>query len=344
MPIDYTAAIQPSEITPREVWLRRRELLAGAAALGLAGTVANRAEADAADRGRQPILDRREADPAGRHHQLQQLLRVRHRQGRPGRQRAHADDQPWTVKVDGLVAKPAEYQLEDILKPVTLEERIYRMRCVEGWSMVIPWVGFPLADLLKRVEPQGSAKYVAFETLVRPEEMPGQQRLLPVAGLALRRGPAAGRGDAPADHPGGRPLRRDPAQPERRADPAGRALEVRLQGHQVDRADQPGREAAADLLEHSRTPASTASTPTSIRRSTTRAGARRPSGASARAGCSPSAGRRCRSTAMPIRWPACTPAWTCGRTTDMAARPTCRHRALPWYQRLRSGVRSTSSA
>jgi sulfoxide reductase catalytic subunit YedY len=67
--------------------------------------------------------------------------------------------------------------LEDILKPVTLEERVYRMRCVEGWSMVIPWVGFPLADLLKRVEPLGSAKYVAFETLVRPGEMPGQRGL-----------------------------------------------------------------------------------------------------------------------------------------------------------------------
>jgi sulfoxide reductase catalytic subunit YedY len=79
------------------------------------------------------------------------------------------------VKIDGLVNKPAEFALEDILKPVTIEERIYRMRCVEGWSMIIPWDGFPLSELLKRVEPQGSAKYVAFQTLVRPEEMPGQK-------------------------------------------------------------------------------------------------------------------------------------------------------------------------
>jgi sulfoxide reductase catalytic subunit YedY len=84
------------------------------------------------------------------------------------------------VTVDGLVAKPTDYALEDILKPVTIEERIYRLRCVEAWSIVVPWNGFPLADLIKRVEPLGSAKYVAFETLVRPEEMPGQKGLFQV--------------------------------------------------------------------------------------------------------------------------------------------------------------------
>ena len=82
---------------------------------------------------------------------------------------------PWSVKFDGLASKPATYTLENILKPVTLEERIYRMRCVEGWSMVIPWIGFPLSALLKRVEPLGSAKYVSFETLARPSEMRGQR-------------------------------------------------------------------------------------------------------------------------------------------------------------------------
>jgi sulfoxide reductase catalytic subunit YedY len=81
---------------------------------------------------------------------------------------------PWKVKVDGMVGKPAEYDLDDLIKGIALEERIYRMRCVEGWSMVIPWIGVPLASVLARVEPLGSAKYVAFETLVRPSEMPGQ--------------------------------------------------------------------------------------------------------------------------------------------------------------------------
>jgi methionine sulfoxide reductase catalytic subunit len=80
---------------------------------------------------------------------------------------------PWTVKIDGHAAKPGNYQIEDVLK-FPLEERIYRLRCVEAWSMVIPWIGFPLAELLKKVEPTAKAKYVAFETLRRPGEMPGQ--------------------------------------------------------------------------------------------------------------------------------------------------------------------------
>jgi len=82
---------------------------------------------------------------------------------------------PWTVEISGEVNKPGQYTLEDLLKQVDLEERVYRLRCVEAWSMVIPWIGFSLADLLKRVEPTGNAKFVAFTTLQRPEEMPGQK-------------------------------------------------------------------------------------------------------------------------------------------------------------------------
>jgi len=80
---------------------------------------------------------------------------------------------PWSVEITGEVAKPGRYDLEDILKPHALEERIYRLRCVEAWSMVIPWIGFPLADLLKRFEPTSKAKYVEFETIMQPETMPG---------------------------------------------------------------------------------------------------------------------------------------------------------------------------
>ena len=83
---------------------------------------------------------------------------------------------PWTVKVDGLVAKPADYALEDFVKPFRLEERVYRLRCVEGWSMVIPWQGFPLAEVLKRAEPAASARYVELTTLHDPRRMPGQRR------------------------------------------------------------------------------------------------------------------------------------------------------------------------
>ncbi len=83
---------------------------------------------------------------------------------------------PWSVVVEGEVEKPGRYALEDILKNQPLEERIYRLRCVEAWSMVIPWVGFPLADFIKRVKPTSKAKFVEFQTLHDPEQMPGQRR------------------------------------------------------------------------------------------------------------------------------------------------------------------------
>ncbi len=79
---------------------------------------------------------------------------------------------PWTVEVEGLVKKPAKYALEDLLKLSAQEERIYRLRCVEGWSMVIPWVGYSMSQLIKKVEPLGSAKYVEFITLADPKTMP----------------------------------------------------------------------------------------------------------------------------------------------------------------------------
>ena len=80
---------------------------------------------------------------------------------------------PWSVEIAGEVAKPGKYTLEDILKPHDLEERIYRLRCVEAWSMVIPWLGFPLADLIKRFEPTSKAKFIEFETIVDEDSMPG---------------------------------------------------------------------------------------------------------------------------------------------------------------------------
>ena len=82
---------------------------------------------------------------------------------------------PWTVQVDGMVDKPGTYDLGDLISGMTIEERIYRFRCVEAWSMIIPWQGFQLSALLTKLGVQAGAKYVGFETLVRPEEMPGQQ-------------------------------------------------------------------------------------------------------------------------------------------------------------------------
>ncbi len=82
---------------------------------------------------------------------------------------------PWTVQVDGMVDNPGTYDLGDLISGMTMEERIYRFRCVEAWSMIIPWQGFQLSALLNKLGVQAGAKYVGFETLVRPEEMPGQQ-------------------------------------------------------------------------------------------------------------------------------------------------------------------------
>ena len=83
---------------------------------------------------------------------------------------------PWTLKIDGLCERPGEYLLEDSIRPNTIEDRTYRLRCVEGWSMVIPWRGFPLEGLIRRAQPTSAARYVAFQTLYDPEQMPGQNR------------------------------------------------------------------------------------------------------------------------------------------------------------------------
>src|SRR5687767_7029198 len=91
-------------------------------------------------------------------------------------ERAHTlRTRPWTVRVDGEVKKPLTLDIDALIARFPLEERVYRMRCVEAWSMVIPWLGFPLADLIKRVEPTGSAKFVEFTTLEDPIQMPGQR-------------------------------------------------------------------------------------------------------------------------------------------------------------------------
>ena len=92
----------------------------------------------------------------------------------PQRYAGRLKTSPWKVKIDGHCNKPADYHLEDLIKPHQLEERIYRLRCVEAWSMVIPWIGIPLADILKRAEPTSKATFVQFTTLERPSEMFGQ--------------------------------------------------------------------------------------------------------------------------------------------------------------------------
>ena len=139
--------------------------------------------------------------------------------------------------------------LDDSSSPSPLEERIYRMRCVEGWSMVIPWDGFPLAELLKRAGPHGQRQVRRLRDARPARRDAGTEWPFPGARLALCRGPAPRRGDASADDPRHGLYGETSAEPERRADPAGRAVEIRLQGHQVDRPHQPRRQAAANVLE-----------------------------------------------------------------------------------------------
>lgn len=170
--------IRPSEITPKSVYVRRRELmLGGVAAATLAALPMPRAWSAPLAAQKSPYSTDEKQTPKADATTYNNFYEFGTDKDDPAAYAGALTTEPWSIKVDGLVAKPATYALEDILKPVTLEERIYRLRCVEGWSMVIPWIGFPLADLISRVEPLGSAKYIAFETLVRPEEMRGQSGL-----------------------------------------------------------------------------------------------------------------------------------------------------------------------
>jgi sulfoxide reductase catalytic subunit YedY len=175
--------ILPSEITPRAVYLQRREFIAGAAAFGLGSAVAvgmpgSAAEAAPLQASSSPLSTRNEPlTPLKDITSYNNYYEFGTDKGDPASNAHTLRARPWTIIIDGLLARPGQYDLDDLIKPTQLEERIYRMRCVEGWSMVIPWVGMPLAELLKALEPQTGAKYVAFETLVRPAEMPGQRGL-----------------------------------------------------------------------------------------------------------------------------------------------------------------------
>ncbi|MFZ1576274.1 MAG: protein-methionine-sulfoxide reductase catalytic subunit MsrP [Chromatiaceae bacterium] len=178
--------IPPSEVTPKEHWLRRRELMAGAAAgLGLAalgglGAVLTASPARAGNKipGLAPSPLSTDEIPTSREDvtSYNNFYELGSKKGDPARHANLLQTRPWTVRVDGACAAPGEIGIEDILTGFPQEERIYRLRCVEAWAMVIPWVGFPLGDLLKRFQPTSQAKFVAFETLQDPKQLPGQKR------------------------------------------------------------------------------------------------------------------------------------------------------------------------
>ena len=187
MLIKRASDIKGGEITDQWLYVSRRRFMAGAAALALAPAVAGgpRVAAAAPPAAGQPLAATRNKafDIPDAPTKFQDATSYNNfyefgvNKDDPARLAGTLKPRPWKVQVDGLVHKPATFDIDDVLKMAPLEERVYRLRCVEGWSMVIPWVGVPLARLLQRLEPQASAKYVAFETLVRPAEMPGQRGL-----------------------------------------------------------------------------------------------------------------------------------------------------------------------
>jgi sulfoxide reductase catalytic subunit YedY len=171
-----------SEVTPEALWLRRREFLAGAVGTGallLAPGSAGARELRALESRRKAAYSTDEEatdhDDATRYNNFYEFGTDKED---PAANAHTLRPQPWSVMIDGEVGKPGRVAFEDLVKPHALEERVYRLRCVEAWSMVIPWLGVPLGAVLKRFEPTSKAKYVAFETLVDPKQMPGQRRAI----------------------------------------------------------------------------------------------------------------------------------------------------------------------
>jgi len=177
-----------SEITTERLYRERRTLIklmaSGAAGAAMASWASREAMAQELARpGKNPALPGRKSPVAGAV-TMDKLTDYKDASGYnnfyefgtdkadPAKNAGSLVTNPWTVEVEGLVKKPAKYAIEDLLKLSAQEERIYRLRCVEGWSMVIPWVGYSVAELIKKVEPLGSAKYVEFITLADPKTMP----------------------------------------------------------------------------------------------------------------------------------------------------------------------------
>lgn len=170
----YKPDLNWSDVTPKADYMNRRQLMAGAGILGL-GAIAQ--PALAATSAAPSIYSTDE--PPNSFEQITQynnFYEFGTGKDDPARYAGAMTTDPWSVKIDGLVDKPGTYDFADIVKGAPMEERIYRFRCVEAWAMVIPWVGFELSHLLNRIGVQPAAKYVGFETLVRPEEMPGVSR------------------------------------------------------------------------------------------------------------------------------------------------------------------------
>ena len=167
------ATLTWADVTPRAAFLNRRQILAGgAAAASLAATGARAGELDVRPSPHSTDLEPNSFDDITTYNNFYEFGTGK---SDPARNAHRLTTEPWSIMIDGLVARPREWSFEEVMEGVQLEERIYRFRCVEAWSMVIPWVGFELAQLLERAGALPEARYVAFETLYRPDEMTGQR-------------------------------------------------------------------------------------------------------------------------------------------------------------------------
>jgi methionine sulfoxide reductase catalytic subunit len=171
--------IRSSEITHENLYLNRRGFLTSAGTLGLAaaGLLACSGEARGSDDA--PSRDQQPEDKLNSYEQItsyNNFYEFGTDKEDPKDNSAGFHPQPWTVRVEGLCKKPGDYHFDDLIKAQKVVDRTYRLRCVEAWSMVIPWQGIPLAEMIKRFEPDAAAKYIAFTTVMRPSEMPGQRR------------------------------------------------------------------------------------------------------------------------------------------------------------------------
>ncbi|WP_171127154.1 MULTISPECIES: protein-methionine-sulfoxide reductase catalytic subunit MsrP [unclassified Ruegeria] len=160
----WTNTLTRADVTPRAAFLNRRQVMAGLAGVGLAG-MSHKASA-------QEALEPNTWEEITSYNNYYEFGT---RKDDPAKYAHSLVTEPWSIKIDGLVDRPGEYDFKDVMSEMTVEERIYRFRCVEAWSMVIPWNGFELSDLLNMAGVQEGAKFVAFETAYRPDEMPGVQ-------------------------------------------------------------------------------------------------------------------------------------------------------------------------
>ncbi len=169
----FKTDLKYSDITPRADFMNRRQVIAGAAGLLAAGGMGGMAQARMTGKKSRYSTDEKQTKfkDATSYNNFYEFGTGKED---PAKYADKLTTDPWSVEIGGLVNKPGNYSLGDILKTVTLEERIYRFRCVEAWAMVVPWIGFQLSDLIAAADPAGNAKYVAFETLHRPSEMRGQ--------------------------------------------------------------------------------------------------------------------------------------------------------------------------